>query len=406
MKEKNKDLKLSERAKNLGTENAFVVLEEVNELIGQGKDIISFCIGQPDFDTPQNIKDAAKQAIDEGRTGYTGAAGIPKLREAAAKWFSKTRKIKVEPDSIVITDGGKPFIMYSILSVADYSKKQEIIFPNPGFPIYESQTKAQGCKGVPLYLKEEKGFNFDVEELKEKVNDNTRLLILNSPQNPTGGVLSKKELEEIADVVLEKENLWVFSDEVYSQLVYDGEFQSIASVSEEMQERTIMVDCVSKTWAMTGWRLGFMSNKKLAKTFEKWVTNIHSCSGHPNQYAALEALTGPQNEPDNMYQEFKTRRDIIVEKLNEIEGIECLQPGGAFYVWPNVTELCNMTKCKDSEELRKRLLYEAEVAVLADIHFGPKVPNEGEHIRLSYATSQDKIKEGIEKIKDWVDKNK
>ena len=397
---------VSERAKNLGTETAFSVLAEVNKLIEEGKDIVSFCIGQPDFETPLNIKDAAVNAIYNNKTGYTPSPGIPELREAVAEWFSKTRKINVDPNSVVVSDGGKPFILYSILSVADSGKGDEIIFPNPGFPIYESLIKPLGSVAVPLYLKQEKEFNFDIQELKEKVNDNTRLLILNSPQNPTGGVLSKKELEEIADIVLEKENLWVYSDEVYSQLVYDGGFQSIASLSEEMQERTIMVDCVSKTWSMTGWRLGYMSNAKLAETFGKWVTNIHSCASHPVQYAALEALTGPQDDANEMYEIFKKRRDIIVEKLNEIEGVECLKPGGAFYVWPNVTELCKMTGCKDSEYLRKRLLYEAGVAVLADIHFGPKVPGEGEHIRFSYATSEDQIIKGVEKIKTWVEENK
>ncbi len=398
-------MQISQRAKKLGTENAFVVLEEVNKLKEKGEGITNFCIGQPDFDTPQNIKNAAKQAIDNGKTGYTPSAGIPELRKAAAEWLSKTRKTKIEPESVIITDGGKPFILYTLLSVTNPGKEEEVIYPNPGFPIYSSLINALDCKGIPLYLKEEKKFNFDIEELKQKINNNTKLLILNSPQNPTGAVLNKKELKEIADIVLEHENLWVFSDEVYSQLVYDQEFQSITTISEEIKERTIMVDCVSKTWAMTGWRLGYMSNKKLAKTFEKWVTNINSCASHPAQYAALEALTGPQEEPKKMQQTFKKRREIIVKGLNEIQGIHCLTPGGAFYVWPNVTELCKKTNCKDAEDLRKKLLYEAKVAVLADIHFGPKTPGEGEHIRLSYATSEENITKGIEKIKKWA-KNK
>ena len=397
--------KISERAKNLGTETAFEVLAEVNKLRSEGKEIINFCIGQPDFDTPKKIKEAIKTAIDEGKTGYTNAAGLPELREAAANWLSKTREITVEPDSIVVSSGAKPFIEYTILSVTDYGKGHEVIFPVPGYPIYQSQIELQGCKAVPLYLRENKKYSFEIEELREKITDNTRLLILNSPHNPTGGVLNRKTLEQIAEIVLEKENLWVYSDEVYSQFTYDDKFQSIASI-DGMQERTIIADGMSKTWAMTGSRLGFMSNKALAKVMTDLVTNTVSCASHFVQYGGIEALTQEQKETKEMYKAFKSRRDLIVNKLNEIEGISCVNPGGAFYVWPNVTELCKKTGCKDSEDLRKRLLYEAGVAVLADIHFGPKVPGEGEHIRFSYATSEEDIRKGIEKIKDWVKKAK
>ncbi|RLE46570.1 pyridoxal phosphate-dependent aminotransferase, partial [Candidatus Woesearchaeota archaeon] len=377
-------LRISERAKNLGTETAFEVLAEVNKLRSEGKEIINFCIGQPDFDTPKKIKEAMKTALDEGKTGYTNAAGLPELREAAANWLSKTREITVEPDSIVVSSGAKPFIEYTILSVTDYGKGHEVIFPVPGYPIYQSQIELQGCKAVPLYLRENKKYSFEIEELREKITDNTRLLILNSPHNPTGGVLNRKTLEQIAEIVLEKENLWVYSDEVYSQFTYDDKFQSIASI-DGMQERTIIADGMSKTWAMTGSRLGFMSNKALAKVMTDLVTNTVSCASHFVQYGGIEALTQEQEETREMYKAFKSRRDLIVNKLNEIEGISCVNPGGAFYVWPNVTELCKKTGCKDSEDLRKRLLYEAGVAVLADIHFGPKVPGEGEHIRFSYA---------------------
>ena len=398
-------LRISERAKNLGTETAFEVLAEVNKLRSEGKEIINFCIGQPDFDTPKKIKEAMKTALDEGKTGYTNAAGLPELREAAANWLSKTREITVEPDSIVVSSGAKPFIEYAVLSVTDYGKGHEVIFPVPGYPIYKSQIDLQGCKAVPLCLRENKKYSFEIEELREKITDNTRLLILNSPHNPTGGVLNRKTLEQIAEIVLEKENLWVYSDEVYSQFTYDDKFQSIASI-DGMQERTIIADGMSKTWAMTGSRLGFMSNKALAKAMTDLVINTVSCASHFVQYGGIEALTQEQKETKEMYKAFKSRRDLIVNKLNEIEGISCVNPGGAFYVWPNVTELCEKTGCKDSEDLRKRLLYEAGVAVLADIHFGPKVPGEGEHIRFSYATSEEDIRKGIEKIKDWAEKAK
>ncbi|HDD70667.1 MAG TPA: aminotransferase class I/II-fold pyridoxal phosphate-dependent enzyme, partial [Candidatus Woesearchaeota archaeon] len=330
-------LRISEREKNLGTETAFEVLAEVNKLRSEGKEIINFCIGQPDFDTPKKIKEAIKTAIDEGKTGYTNAAGLPELREAAANWLSKTREITVEPDSIVVSSGAKPFIEYTILSVTDYGKGHEVIFPVPGYPIYQSQIELQGCKAVPLYLRENKKYSFEIEELREKITDNTRLLILNSPHNPTGGVLNRKTLEQIAEIVLEKENLWVYSDEVYSQFTYDDKFQSIASI-DGMQERTIIADGMSKTWAMTGSRMGFMSNKALAKAMTDLVINTVSCASHFVQYGGIEALTQEQKETKEMYKAFKSRRDLIVNKLNEIEGISCVNPGGAFYVWPNVTE--------------------------------------------------------------------
>jgi len=248
-------VEVSERTRELGTENAFVVLKEVNELLGQGRDIVNFCIGQPDFDTPEYIKQGAIRAISEGKTGYTPSAGIPQLREAVAKYLSETRNIDVKPGSVVVANGAKPFIGYVILSVTDFGKGHEVLYPNPGFPIYESLIRAHGATPVPLPLLESEGYAFDLEDLESKVNEKTRLLILNSPQNPTGGVLVKESLEKIADIVKRHDNLWVFSDEVYSRMVHDGEFMSIASIPE-MQERTVIVDGASKTYAMTGWRMG------------------------------------------------------------------------------------------------------------------------------------------------------
>lgn len=396
--------RLSQRARELGTENAFVVLGEVARLQAEGKDIVSFCIGQPDFVTPAHIRMAGIRAITEGHTGYTPSPGIAPLRQAVARTFSETRGVRVEPDDVVVGCGGKPFIAYSILSVTDYGQGHEVIYPNPGFPIYDSQITACGAVPVRLDLREPRRFVFDLDELRAKVNDKTRLLILNSPQNPTGGVLGRAELEEIADIVRPFDDLWVYSDEVYSGLVYDGDFQSIAGVGG-MHERTIIVDSASKTFAMTGWRIGYAANKALAPTFTRWVTNTDSCPPHPNQYAVLAALDGPQDEMKQMREVFLQRRDRIVAGLNELPGFECLSPGGAFYVWPNVTEACKRVGAADSEELRKRLLHEAGVAVLADIHFGSRVEEDGEHIRFSYASSFEDIDDGVGRIAEFIKKN-
>jgi aspartate aminotransferase len=398
-------LELSKRANDLGTENAFVVLAEVNGLIAKGEDILSFCIGQPDFVTPDPIRLAAVKAITDGHTGYTPAPGIPALREAVANYFTRTRGVEVDPDSVVCACGGKPFISYSVLSLTDYGVGHEVIYPNPGFPIYNSQIRACGAVPVPLALREARSFTFDLEDLKQKVNEKTRLLILCSPHNPTGSILSREDLEGIAEIVKPYDNLWVYSDEVYSGLVYDGNFQSIASVPG-MQERTIIADSTSKTYAMTGWRIGYAANEKLAPSFARWNINTDSCPPHPNQYAALEALNGSQDGAERMATIFKERRGHIVRGLNEIDGVTCLEPGGAFYVWPNVTEACKMTGIADSEEMRKRLLYDAGIAVLADIHFGSKVEGDGEHVRFSYASSLEAIDEGLSRMNDFMKKNK
>ncbi|MFQ6094723.1 MAG: pyridoxal phosphate-dependent aminotransferase [Candidatus Bathyarchaeia archaeon] len=400
-----KVLEISERTRTLGTENAFVVLKEVNQLVMKGRDIVNFCIGQPDFDTPEYIKEGAIEAIKDGKTGYTESSGIPQLREAIAEYLSKTRNIDVRPEWVVVACGAKPFIGYTILSVTDYGAGHEVMYPNPGFPIYESQIRAHGAVPVPLNLRERREYSFDIEELERKVNERTRLLILNSPHNPTGGMLSRDDLKQIAEIVRRYRNLWVFSDEVYSRMVHDGEFMSIASLPG-MQERTIIVDGVSKTYAMTGWRIGFAANEKLANHLARWVTNTDSCAGHPNQYAVLAALTGPQEESKKMMLSFKKRRDIILEGLNKIEGVSCVTPRGAFYAWPNVTEACGLVGAEDSEDFRRRLLYEAGVAVLSDIHFGHRIEGEGEHIRFSYATSEENIREGLKRIRDYVEENR
>jgi aspartate/methionine/tyrosine aminotransferase len=396
--------RLSNRASALGTENAFVVLAEVTALQRAGRDIISFCIGQPDFPTPVNIQDAAVKAIREGRHGYTPSNGIPELREAIAKEVNRMRGLNVAADDVVVGSGAKPFIAYAILSTTDFGAGDEVIYPNPGFPIYESQIVANGAVPKPLGLKEARRFAFDPNELEAAINPRTRLLILNTPHNPTGGSLSAQDLQDIAVILRRHPQVWIYADEIYSRLIYDGAFQSIAALPD-MLERTIISDGASKTWAMTGWRIGYAVNRTLAPVFTRWVTNTESCASHISQWAAVEALNGPQDAAEMMKASFLKRRDLIVGLLNQVPGVHCLTPGGAFYAWPNVTEACRMTGCADSEEFRKKLLNEAGVAVLADIHFGARVPGEGQHIRFSYAASEEAIRNGVARIADWVKKN-
>ena len=396
---------LSQRSAQLGTENAFVVLAEVNELQRQGKDILSFCIGMPDFPTPQNIQDAGIKAIQDGKHGYTPSAGIAELRQAAATYLNRTRGLSFDESDVVAAAGAKPFIMYSILATTDYGEDHEVIYPNPGFPIYESQIKANGAIPVPIHLRESRGFSLDPNELESKITDKTRLLILNSPQNPTGGIVPRSDLEALAEVLERHPNVWIFSDEIYSQLCFEEEFTSIASFPS-VHDRTIVCDGGSKTWAMTGWRLGFAANKILAPVFTKWVTNTESCASHITQWAAVEALEGDQSGAQMMRDKFLERRDLIVGLLNDVPGVTCQTPGGAFYAWPNITEACDMIGAADSEEFRKRLLLETGVAVLADIHFGKRVPGDGQHLRFSYAASNESIIEGVDRMSRFIQKNR
>ncbi|HZS66679.1 MAG TPA: pyridoxal phosphate-dependent aminotransferase [Burkholderiales bacterium] len=396
---------ISRRAASLGTENAFVVLAEVNALAREGKDIISFCIGQPDFPAPENVQQAAIRAIREGRHGYTPSAGIDELREAAARYMAAMRGgLPVRAQDVVVGAGAKPFIAYAILSTADFGAGDEVIYPNPGFPIYESQILASGAKPVPIHLREKRGFSFDLDELARLLNPRTKLLILNYPHNPTGGCLTKQELERIAALLLKHPQVWVYADEIYSRLAYVGEFFSIAQVPG-MYERTIISDGASKTWAMTGWRIGFTANPVLAPVFTRWITNTDSCASQISQWAAVEAINGPQDAARAMRDSFLERRDFIVQLLNEVPGVQCQVPGGAFYAWPNVTEACRLIGAADSEEFRKRLLAEAGVAVLADIHFGARVPGEGQHVRFSYAASKQAIQTGVQRMTDFIRKN-
>lgn len=395
---------ISRRTAELGTENAFVVLAEVNELVRQGKDIVSFCIGQPDFPTPANVQDAAVKAIREGRHGYTPSAGINELRESAARYMGAMRGLEIRPEDVVVGAGAKPFIAYAILSVTDYGVGDEVIYPNPGFPIYESQIQVCGAVPVALPLREARDFAFDPEDLEARITPRTRLLILNSPQNPTGGILGRRDLEGIAAVLRRHPQVWIYADEIYSRLVYEGAFASIASLPG-MFERTIISDGASKTWAMTGWRIGFAANPVLAPQFVRWVTNTDSCASQISQWAAVEAIRGPQEDAEAMRRSFLARRDLIVGLLNSVPGVTCRTPGGAFYAWPNVTEACRMIGAADSEDFRKRLLNEAGVAVLADIHFGARVAGEGQHIRFSYAASREAIEAGIARMAEFIRRN-
>ena len=396
---------ISRRARNLGTENAFVVLAEVNALARQGKDIVSFCIGQPDFPAPENVQQAAIRAIKGGKHGYTPSAGIDELRAAAAKYMAGMRGgLSIRAEDVVVGAGAKPFIAYAILSTTDYGAGDEVIYPNPGFPIYESQILANGAKPVPIHLHEARDFAFDPRELERLITSKTKLLILNTPHNPTGGTLSKKDLEAIAAILRKHPQAWVYADEIYSRLCYAGEFFSIAQLPD-MYERTIIADGASKTWAMTGWRIGFTSNPALAPVFTRWITNTESCASQISQWAALEAITGPQEAAASMRASFLERRDLIVGLLNKVPGVACRNPGGAFYAWPNVTEACQRIGVADSEEFRQRLLNEAGVAVLADIHFGTRVPGEGQHVRFSYAASKPAIEQGVARMAEFIRKN-
>ena len=395
-------MKLARRMDRLGSENAFVVLAEVIRLKEQGRDIINFGVGEPDFDTPLNIKKAGIEAINNNLTHYSPPAGVPDFRRAVAKYISKTRDIEVTMDNVIVGPGTKPIIFYAISALIDSG--DEVIYPNPGYPIYESLINYLGGKAVPLPLLEEKEFSFDIDDLKEAVTDKTKMIILNSPQNPTGGVLSQKDLEDIAKIAKEHD-LWILSDEIYSRIIYESQFHSIISI-EGMKERTLLIDGFSKIYSMTGWRLGYgVMSKELIEHMINLNTNIVTCTATFTQYAGIEGYEGSQDETGKMVEEFKARRNIIVEGLNDIKGFSCLCPKGAFYVFPNVTEACKNLGLRDSKELQQTILNEGNVAVLPRTSFGSINQGEKEqYIRLSYATSRENIIEGLNRIKKVVEK--
>jgi aspartate aminotransferase len=386
----------ADRMASLGTETAFEVLARAKALERQGKEIIHLEIGEPDFDTPKNIKDAAVKALYGGYTHYVPAAGIPELREAIAEYVSKTRKIPVDPEEVVVTPGAKPIMFFAILACVN--RGEEVLYPNPGFPIYESMIKFVEAKPVPIPLKEENNFRLDHEYIKEKITKKTRMIILNSPENPTGGVLTREDLKVIADCVSKRDDVIVLSDEIYSRIIYEGAHESIASLPG-MKEKTIILDGFSKTYAMTGWRLGYgVMRKDLAEKITQLMINSNSCTCAFVQMAGVEALKGPQDSVDKMVAEFRKRREVIVSGLNNIKGITCKKPKGAFYVFPNIKGIG-----KKSKEFSDYLLNEAGVAVLPGTSFGKY--GEG-YLRISFANSIENIQKALDRISRAVEKPK
>ena len=382
---------LADALVRLGTETAFDVLARAKELERQGRDVIHLEIGEPDFATPSFISDAAAEALRAGHTHYVQTAGIPELREAAAEYLSSTRGIAVSPDRVLVANGAKPFLFFTILAVCNPG--DEVIYPDPGFPIYESAIRWTGAKPVPLPLLEERDFAFDPAQLESLLSDRTKLVILNSPQNPTGGVLGAEEIAEAARLV-SRTGAWVLSDEVYSQMVYDGEFASIAT-EPGMLERTILLDGLSKTWAMTGWRCGFAAvPDALVDPLVRFFVNCTSCVPPFVQLAGVAALRGPLDEPRAMMEEFRRRREIVVNGLNSLPGVSCRRPRGAFYAFPNVSETP-----LPAPELADRLLDEAGVAVLAGTAFGQVGKD---NLRLSYANTQENLERAIERMRDLL----
>jgi len=380
--------------KTLGTETAFEVLAKAKALEKQGKDIVHLEIGEPDFDTPRNIKDAAIRALNAGYTHYTPSAGMPELRQAIADYISKTRKLDVKPEEVVVTPGAKPIMFFSILALVNPG--DEVLYPNPGFPIYESMINFVGAKPVPIPLEEKNDFSLDPEYVKKMITKKTKMIILNSPENPTGGVATREQLKAVADSLANRNDVFVLSDEIYSRIIYEGKPESITQFSG-MKDKTIILDGFSKTYAMTGWRLGYgVMKKDLAEKIAQLMTNSNSCTNAATQLAGVEALTGPQKEPEKMDEEFRRRREVIVPGLNNIEGITCKKPHGAFYVFPNITG----TDMK-SKELSDHLLYNAGVAVLPGTSFGKY--GEG-YLRLSFANSVENIKKALERIAKAVKK--
>ncbi|MBN2072197.1 MAG: pyridoxal phosphate-dependent aminotransferase [Candidatus Krumholzibacteriota bacterium] len=379
---------LADRMKRLGTETAFEVLARAKKMESEGREIIHLEIGEPDFDTPRNIIDAAIGALNNGFTHYGPSAGMPDVRKTFAEFLTKDRGIEILPENIVVTPGAKPILFFSILALVN--KGDEVVYPNPGFPIYESVINFVGAKPVPVPLREEKDFSFDLEEMKGLVNDRTKLIIINTPQNPTGGVLKPEDMKGIAELA-EKHDAWILSDEVYSKMVYDGRHVSIYDYPE-VKNRTILLEGHSKTYAMTGWRLGYASMPvELADQISKLQTNSNSCTSSFTQVAGMEALTGPQDESLKMMAEFKARRDMFVDGLNQLPGFKCLKPKGAFYVFPNITGTG-----KKSKELEVYLLEKAGVAGLSGTSFGKY--GEG-YLRFSYANSRANLKRALELIR-------
>ena len=388
------DLLLAPRMSRLGTETAFEVLSKAKALERQGRSIIHLEIGEPDFDTPSNIVEAASTALHTGWTHYGPSAGQPELRQTISDYVSRSRNIDVSPDEVVVVPGGKPIIFYAMLSLIDHG--DEVIYPNPGFPIYESMINYVGGTAVPIPLRQERDFAVDPVELESLISDRTRLIILNSPQNPTGGILPRRDIEKIANAIGER-NIVVLSDEIYSRLQFEGEPFSIMSLPW-MQDRTILLDGFSKTYAMTGWRMGYgVMRADLAAHFTGLMTNSNSCTASFTQRAGIEAITGDQSPVDLMRTEFERRSRFFVEGLNRIRGFSCRMPKGAFYVFPNIEK----TGWK-SKPMADALLERAGVAALSGTAFGQY--GEG-FLRFSVANSMPQLEQALQRIADWTRQN-
>lgn len=384
-------MKLAQRMIGIGTETAFEAAGKARAWEAQGHDVIHLEVGEPDFDTPVNIRDAAKKALDDGFTHYPPPLGLPVLREAIARDSTARRGFQVDPQNVVVTPGAKPVMFYALLALIDQG--DEVIYPDPGFPIYESMTRYAGGTPVPLRLSEDKDFRFDPDELRSLVTPRTKLIIFNSPHNPTGGVLTMSDLVAIADVAREND-IVVMADEIYGRLVYEGQHHSIAAMPG-MAERTIILDGFSKSYAMTGWRMGYaIVPPTLVDAYSKLIINSVSGTSAFQQVAAAEAINGPQDSVDAMAAEFRARRDLVVEGLNKIPGVRCRMPSGAFYAFPNVSGTG-----MSGSVLAEKLLYEAGVCVLSGTAFGKVCPD---HIRISYANSQPNLRRALERFEELV----
>lgn len=387
------ELRLASRMSRLGTETAFEVLNRARALEKQGREIVHLEIGEPDFDTPQNVIEAGVNALRHGWTHYGPSAGIPDLRQTIAEYVARTRGVPVSSDDVVVVPGGKPIIFFTMLALVE--EGDEVIYPNPGFPIYESMIHYLGGRAVPIRLREERDFALDVNELASLITDRTKLIILNSPHNPTGGVLTRKDIHDVADAIGDR-NILVLSDEIYSRLIYEGEDFSIMSVPG-FKERTILLDGFSKTYAMTGWRMGYgVMRADLAAHIARLMTNSNSCTASFTQVAGIEALRGDQSSVDRMNAEFKRRRDAFVTGLNKIKGFSCRMPKGAFYTFPNITKTG-----WPSKKLADVLLEEAGVACLSGTAFGAF--GEG-YLRFSVANSMENLNKALVLIEDWAAK--
>jgi aspartate/methionine/tyrosine aminotransferase len=381
-------MNVAPRMARLGTESAFEVLARAKALERQGREIVHLEIGEPDFDTPAHIKDAAKRALDAGATHYGPSAGLPELREAIAKHIGATRSIDVSAEEVVVTPGAKPIMFFAIMALV--AAGDEVILPNPGFPIYESVVNFVGGVPVPIPLREENGFGLDLDVFERSVSPRTKLIIVNSPENPTGGVLDRPQLQRIAAIAAER-RIPVLADEIYRDFLYEGEFVSITGMPG-MRDLTILLDGFSKSYAMTGWRLGYgIMPKPLAEHVTRLMVNSASCTASFVQLAGIAALEGDRTPIDRMVAEFKRRRDLLVDGLNRLPGVKCAKPRGAFYVFPNITG----TGCP-SAEVAERLLNDAGVAALSGAAFGAH--GEG-YLRLSYANSEANLRKALERMR-------